>query len=219
MDSKHVAAARHIPHLHTCGPSSCSPPRVALPLWAPHPPAPRKATPSERGCQALCIRPLPGKRRGKGGRIPRVIGTVLMTATPCHCRGSGSARGGDPDPSQPHREHVPRTFLKPVVGVPWEGTVPPVPGKGRGKALPAVGKLLLSFSPAPVHPRHSPALGRITVQGPRLDQAPCIPPHRPRRGLRGAGGAGHEASRGCCRHWDKQGGFSGKLPAVTSEKL
>lgn len=166
--------------------------------------------PLQKGAARLRLSDLSGGNgEERGGRIPREIETVMMTVTLCHCWGPGSAWGGDPDPSQPHRGRVPCTFLKPAVGVPWEGTVPPVPGRGRGKDLhtvPAVGKPLLSFSPAPAHPRRSLAPGGITAQGPRLGQAPGTPPHRPRTGL-GDGGGGCEASRGCCGRWDKRGRF------------
>lgn len=137
----------------------------------PQPPAPRKATPSERGCCVSDLSRANGAERG--GRVPRAIGTVMVTDTLGHHRGLGS---GDPAPAQPRREHVPRAFGRPMTGVPWEGTSPPVPGGGRGKDLhagPAVGKPQLSSAQPQLIPAE-PGPGTGRGGGPR---APRIPPH------------------------------------------
>lgn len=192
-DSKHIAAAGNVPHLHAHGMSSNRSPRMALPHQASHISLPPEKPSLQKGTVEL----------------PQAIGTLMMTDTLCHCWGSVSAWRGDPDPSQPHREHIPRTFFELIVGVPWKGTLPPVPGRGRGKDLhtmTAVDKLLLSFSLSPTHPRNGAEPGSL------------YPPGTIHAWAFGAG-RGCEVSQGCRGHWDKQGDFSGEITVVNSGQV
>lgn len=171
MDSKHVAAVGHVPRLHThTDPLPMAPQKWRCTARPPPSTCPQESHPFRKGLPR--IRPSQGKRSGKGGCVPRALGTVMVTDTLSHHRGSGS---GDPAPAQRRREHVPCAFGKPMIGVTSEGTSPPVPGRGRGKdlhAVPAVGKPQLSSAqPQLILTEPGPRKGR--GGGPR---APRIPP-------------------------------------------